>query len=50
MSLSRKTVDEFKSICKDEFGVELSDTEAELRALEVLDFFWFLATDEPIQS
>jgi len=43
MGLSRKGIDEFKEICRDEFDVDLSDTEAEQRALEVLDFFWLLS-------
>lgn len=47
MTLSRKVVEEFKSICLDEFHIDLSDTDAELRALEVLDFFWWLANSEP---
>lgn len=46
MGLSRKSIDEFKAICQDEFGTELSDTEAEQRALEVLDFFWLLSNGE----
>jgi hypothetical protein len=46
MSLSRKAIEEFKQICRDEFGVELSDTDAEQRAREVLDFFWLLSTSE----
>jgi len=46
MGLSRKAIDEFREICRDEFGVQFSDAEAEQRALEVLDFFWLLSTSE----
>ena len=46
MGLSRKAIDEFKEICRDEFGADLSDTEAEQRALEVLDFFWQLSVGD----
>lgn len=45
MALSREAIKEFKEICCDEFGVDLSDTDAEQRALEVLDFFWLLSTE-----
>ncbi len=44
MALSREAINEFKEICRDEFGTEFSDTDAEQRALEVLDFFWLLST------
>jgi hypothetical protein len=43
MRLSDQAVHEFKEICRDEFGVVLSDSDAEQRAWEVLDFFWILA-------
>jgi hypothetical protein len=43
MGLSRKAIDEFKEICRDEFGANLSDTEAEQRALEVLEVLWLLS-------
>jgi len=46
MGLSRKAIDEFTAICRDEFGVELSDCDAEQRAIEVLEFFWLLSTGE----
>jgi hypothetical protein len=46
MGLSRKAIDEFKEIYLDEFGADLSDTEAEQRALEVLDFFCLLSEDD----
>jgi hypothetical protein len=46
MALSRLAVDEFKSICRDEFGIELSDVDAEQRALELLDFFWLFVACE----
>lgn len=46
MALSKNAIDEFKAICRDEFGVELSDVEAEQRAREVLDFFWLLSSTE----
>lgn len=43
MRLSERAVREFKEICRDEFGVEFSDSDAEQRAWEVLDFFWILS-------
>jgi len=46
MGLSRKAIDEFKEICRDEFGADLSDTAAEQRALEVLEFFWLLSVGD----
>lgn len=46
MRLSAEAVQEFKAICLDEFGVRLSDAEAEQRAVEVLEFFWFLFDEE----
>lgn len=42
MWLSKESLEEFKAICRDEFGVELSDVEAHQRALEVLDLFSLL--------
>ena len=50
MGLSRKAIDEFKEICRDEFGADLSDTEAEQRALEVLEFFWLLSVGDADDS
>jgi hypothetical protein len=50
MALSREAIDEFKAICRDEFGIELSDTDAEQRALEVLHFFWLLSTGKSPDS
>ncbi len=50
MGLSRKAIDEFKKICRDEFGADLSDTEAEQRALEVLEFFWLLSVGDADDS
>ncbi len=46
MRLSHEAVQEFKAICLDEFGIALSDADAEQRAVEVLEFFWFLYDDE----
>lgn len=43
MRLSDEAIREFKEICREEFGVELSDSDAEQRAWEVLDFFWILS-------
>lgn len=42
MRLSAKTLQEFKDICRDEFGLELSDAEAEVHALRVLELFWLV--------
>lgn len=42
MWLRKETLEEFKSICRDEFGVELSDVEAHERAVAVLDLFSLL--------
>ena len=42
MWLRKETLDEFKAICRDEFGVELSDVEAHARAVAVLDLFSLL--------
>jgi hypothetical protein len=51
MHLSKQAIEDFKEICRDEFGVELSDAEAEQHALRVLNLFWLvLADDEPHPS
>jgi len=42
MWLRKETLEEFKSICRDEFGVELSDVDAHERAVAVLDLFSLL--------
>lgn len=42
MWLRKETLEEFKAICRDEFGVELSDVEAHERAVAVLDLFSLL--------
>lgn len=42
MWLRNETLEEFKAICRDEFGVELSDVEAHERAVAVLDLFSLL--------
>lgn len=47
MWLRKETLEEFKSICRDEFGVELSDVEAHQRAVEVLDLFSLLFIERP---
>jgi hypothetical protein len=49
MRLSEQAIEEFKEICKDEFGVELSDAEAEQHALRVLNLFWLVLTDDDPQ-
>ena len=48
MRLSPEAIREFQAICRDEFGQELSEAEAERRAFEVLDFFWFLFMDNAV--
>jgi hypothetical protein len=50
MALSKEAVREFKEICRGEFKVELSDTEAEQRALEVLEFFWLLSSSQRAEA
>ena len=46
MWLSKESLEEFKAICHDEFGVGLSDVEAHQRALEVLDLFSLLFVED----
>lgn len=48
--LSRNAVQEFQQLCRIEFGLELSDSEAEREALRVLSLFWLVLTDEEPQS
>ncbi len=45
MRLSARTIQEFKDICKDEFGMLLSDEEAAVRAARVLELLWSLLVD-----
>ena len=40
--LSPETIAEFRTIIKDEFGIEMTEAEAAQRAHEVLEFFWLL--------
>lgn len=47
MWLRNETLEEFKAICRDEFGVELSDVEAHERAVEVLELFWLVLVEDP---
>lgn len=47
MWLRKETLEEFKAICRDEFGVELSDVEAHERAVEVLELFWLVLVENP---
>lgn len=42
MRLSTKAIQEFKEICREEFGIELSDDEAQLYATRLLELFWLL--------
>jgi hypothetical protein len=42
MRLSAKAIQEFREICRDEFGVDLTEAEAEERALAVLDLYWLV--------
>ena len=50
MWLRRETLEEFKAICRDEFGVELSDVEAHERAVEVLELFWLILVQKSQES
>lgn len=50
MRLSTKAIQEFKEICRDEFGVELSEAEAEERALAVLDLYWLVFVEPASDS
>jgi len=50
MWLRKDTLEEFKSICRDEFGVELSDVEAHERAVAVLDLFSLLYLEKPSEE
>ncbi len=50
MQLSPKAIQEFKDICRHEFGVELSDAEAEARALAVLDLYWLVFVERASDS
>ena len=45
--LSRKALDEFKAIYREEFGHSLSDDEAQEIALRLLRFFGILSTTQP---
>lgn len=42
MHLSAGTIQEFKEICRDEFGLELPDDEAEQHAVRVAELYWLL--------
>lgn len=42
MWLRKETLEKFKSICRDEFGVEMSDVDDHARAVEVLELFWLV--------
>jgi hypothetical protein len=46
MWISKERLDKFKAICRDEFGVELSDVEAHERAAALLDLFSFLFVEQ----
>lgn len=46
MHLSDEAVFEFKEICREEFGVELSDEQTECEARRVLSLFWLVLTNE----
>lgn len=50
MWLTKESLEEFKAICRDEFGVELSDVEAHQRALEVLDLFSLLYVEDQMDA
>ena len=50
MWISKERLDEFKTIVRDEFGVELSDVEAHERAAAVLDLFSLLFLEEETRS
>lgn len=50
MWLRRETLEEFKAICRDEFGVELSDVEAHERAVAVLDLFSLLYLERRVED
>ena len=50
MRLSNEAIQEFKAICREEFGVNLSDGEAEQHALRVLTLFWLTLTDDEPES
>lgn len=48
MQLSSDRIQEFRVISADEFGVELSDADAEQHALRVLNVFWILIMDDTL--
>jgi hypothetical protein len=50
MRLSQKAIQEFKAICRDEFGVDLLDGKAEERALAVLDLYWLVFVEPASDS
>ncbi|MBI1818666.1 MAG: hypothetical protein HYR72_27090 [Deltaproteobacteria bacterium] len=45
MRLTAGTIQEFKDICQDEFGVSLSTEEAEMYAARVLELLWLLLVE-----
>ena len=44
--LSRNAIVEFQELCRTEFDLELSDSDAEREALRVLSLFRLVLTDE----
>lgn len=50
MRLSTRTIQAFKEICREEFGVDLSDVAAEQRALAVLDLYTLLLVIDSAQG
>jgi hypothetical protein len=50
MKLSNQAITEFKSIYQSKFGIDLTDDEANLKGLEVLDFFRYIYRRVPVQD
>jgi hypothetical protein len=50
MHLSAATIQEFKEICQDEFGLVLSDDEAAVHASRVLQLIWMLVVESQHSS
>ena len=44
--LSKQCIDEFKQLARDDFGLELNDSDAAREALRVLELFWNVLMEE----
>jgi hypothetical protein len=47
MHLSSQAIREFQDLCRQEFDIELSPSDAEREALRVLSLFWLVLSDDP---